>query len=249
MLLYTALNEEACCSMGKSPDYGKMLLIEARDFVYDLFESIDIELFDDLMKSSKGHVYSDMLFQSYVEEYNESHIVNEEFEGMRIIDEKLKLSEQENHLISDLICNFAALYDFLKLDCLALIELIDEDIRERITALDIDETSYITGYKTVIIRDIFLLLLENASVREGKMDDHNIGCCSSYAGETCYELCIENNLDKIRSVFEKIFKNFGLSWYYWLKEGMAVAYGDNYFDEVIPDYSFFYNNTDERSFI
>lgn len=60
MLLYTALNEEACCSMGKSPDYGKMLLIEARDFVYDLFESIDIELFDDLMKSSKGHVYSDL---------------------------------------------------------------------------------------------------------------------------------------------------------------------------------------------
>ena len=249
MLLYTALNEEACCSMGKSLDYGKMLLIEARDFVYDLFESIDIELFDDLMKSSKGHVYSDMLFQSYVEEYNESHIVNEEFEGMRIIDEKLKLSEQENHLISDLIHNFAVLYDFLKLDCLALIELIDEDIRERITALDIDETSYIAGYKTVIIRGIFLLLLENASVKEGKLDDHDIECRSLYAGQKCYELCIENNLDEIKSVFEKIFKNLDLSWYYWLKEGMAVAYGDNYFDEVIPDHSFFYDNTDERSFI
>lgn len=219
---------------------NKEELLEAKDVVYELFKCIDDELFNKLMTSEiRVQYYGDLRFEAYVERYNAGKCaVYEEYEPMRVIDEKLHLSEQSNEVL-DLIGNFKGLYKVLSY-C-DLTEFIDSEKKYRLSVfMNMEDINNIL--KDKVIKEIFIMLLENSSVKK-----HEASRCD----DVLYDLYIKDNLNEIKNKFECVFKKFNVRSYEAIRSMLMTGWNDEdfelfFFDEIIPDYKYFERNTDKR---
>ena len=225
-------------------DESKENVIEAKDFVYELFKNIDDELFDELMASFKKNplwTYYDIMFKGYVRNYNSGKCgIEKEFESARIIDEKLNLSTQ-SVAVCDLIRNFSGLYKVLSL-C-DLTEFINSEEKDRIMLMNPTELKDVI--KNTVIKEIFLLMLENSSVKKRETHKYNDDVCD-YMEYTFYDLHVDNNLDEIKDIFKRAFKEFDIFAYdsiraYVKDYTFDSIYNEDefFFDEVMPDCDYF----------
>lgn len=192
-------------------------LEKANNYVYDLLKDMDDEFFGNLMCTSRWYSYDDPLFIQYLEIYDECR--NEGFKQMKVIDDVLNLSKQSREVCS-LIQNLSILYNLLNVCNLEGIMAISEEEKARIKAFNLE----FQKYKDIVIKQVFLLLLENTSIRnkENKL----------------FELYVESN-DEIKGVFKELFSKFGSFSYKFLVDYDTLYY-EKYFTEIIPDYFYFY---------